>query len=364
MKYLTDLKQIININSYTKNKNGVDTVGTIMSNWLKQLGFIETSYYRENIGNHQLFTSEKRTGIKILLLGHNDTVFPPNTFEEYVEDETWVYGPGVCDMKGGNIVALEALRNIFNTNKKIFNIDFLLVSDEETGSDDSKTVTLSLAKDYDYCFVFEAAGENMEVVTQRKGVGTFTIVIEGKASHAGNSYDKGIDANLEASYKLQELVKLTNLNLQTTVNVGKINGGIGANTISPKCELLLELRYTSNEEKQRVLNSLNTIVNQSFVKGTISTLSGSIQRDVMEENSKQLDLITEIEKITNSKILTEKRGGVSDANIVASCGVVTLDGFGPFGDGDHTIKERALKSSFQERIDLMTKILVHFQNNN
>lgn len=363
MDYLNNLEKIININSYTKNKQGVDGVGSIMSKWLEELGFKLTTYKNELIGNHLLFTSEKRLGKKILLLGHNDTVFPQKSFEGFFQDKTWVYGPGVCDMKGGNIVALQSLRNIHKKNNEIYNIDFLLVSDEETGSDDSKEVTASLAPNYDYCFVFEAAGANMEVVTQRKGVGTFTITIDGLAAHAGNHYDKGIDANLEASYKLQELVKLTNLELQTTVNVGKINGGIGANTISPKCELLLEIRYTTNDEKIRVLNALNKITNTSYVSGTISTLTGSIQRDVMQENEKQLELIKELEVITNTKILTEKRGGVSDANIVASCGVTTLDGFGPFGDGDHTIKERALKSSFESRIELMTKILNYFQTN-
>lgn len=363
MDYLKDLESIVNINSYTKNKTGVDLVGQKMASWLKALEFELFTYKRENIGNHLLFSSQKKSGKKILLLGHNDTVFPPDSFEGFKQDEIWVYGPGVCDMKGGNIVALQALRNIFEKNKQIFNIDFLLVSDEETGSDDSKGLTASIAANYDYCFVFEAAGENLEVVTQRKGVGTFTITIEGLASHAGNHYDKGIDANLEASFKLQELVKLTNLELQTTVNVGKINGGIGANTISPKCELLLEIRYTTNDEKIRVLKSLENIANTSYVKGSKSTLNGAIQRDVMQENAKQLEFIKELENITNTTILKEKRGGVSDANIVASCGVTTLDGFGPFGDGDHTIKERALKSSFTSRIELMTKILNHFQKN-
>jgi glutamate carboxypeptidase len=324
-----------------------------MSIWLEDLGFQKNSYSRELIGDHLLFLSKKKNGTKILLLGHNDTVFPPDTFESVTEDEDWIYGPGACDMKGGNIVALQALRNIYNQNNEIFNIDFLLVSDEESGSDDSKFLTSDIAKNYDLCFVFEAAGENMEVVTQRKGVGTFTIHIEGKAAHAGNHYSKGIDANLEASYKLQELVKLTNLDLETTVNVGKINGGIGANTISPKCEITLELRYTLSDEKERVLNAIDRIVKKSYVQGSVSTLIGSIQRDVMEENSNQLELINTIEKIANIKQLTEKRGGVSDANIVASCGVTTLDGFGPYGDGDHTVKERALKSSFQTRIDLL-----------
>ena len=364
MDYLKDLQQICKINSFTKNKQGVDEVALVMKQWLKAIGFELTTYLRDDIGNHQLFSTPKTKGEKILLLGHNDTVFPEGTFDSYHEDDSWVYGPGVCDMKGGNIVALEALKELYKKNGKIENIDFLLVSDEETGSDDSKFITLELAKNYDYCFVFEAAGENLEVVTGRKGVGTYTITIHGKASHAGTSYNKGINANLEASYKLQELVSLTNLEVGTTVNVGKITGGIGANTISPKCELLLEIRYKTNSERDRLLHALNRITNKSYVEGTTSILEGLIQRDVMEPNEKQLEFIKKLESITNQTIPTEQRGGVSDANHVASCGVITIDGFGPFGDGDHTVNERALKSSFVQRIEMMTKILQHHQSNN
>ncbi len=361
MTYFSDLKTIININSYTKNKFGVDKTSSIMTKWFKELEFKVDIFKRENIGNHNLYTSSKTDGIKILLLGHNDTVFPQGKFENFSEDDEWVYGPGVCDMKGGNIVALQALRNLFKENGKIENIDMLLVSDEETGSDDSKSLTAKLAKNYDVCFVFEAAGENLEVVTGRKGVGTFTIEIEGKASHAGVRYASGINANLEASYKLIELTKLTNLEIGTTVNVGKIEGGIGANTISPSATLLLELRYTQNSERDRLLESLESITNTSYVEGTKAKLSGLIQRDVMEANESQQELIKKIENFTNIQLPTEQRGGVSDANIVASQGVTTLDGFGPFGDGDHTIKERALKSSFKQRIELITQILLHHQ---
>jgi len=363
MKYLSDLQTICEINSFTKHKEGVDAVGKQMQEWLEKINFKTITYERETLGNHQLFTSPKVDGTKILLLGHNDTVFPEGAFDSYHQDEDWVYGPGVCDMKGGNIVALEALKEIYKKNKKITNIDFLLVSDEESGSDDSKFVTLELAKNYDYCFVFEAAGTELEIVTGRKGVGTYTITCEGKAAHAGTSYLKGINANLEATYKLQELTKLTNIDIGTTVNVGKITGGIGANTISPKCELLLEIRYNRNSERDRLLNALENITNTNYVEGTISKLDGLIQRDVMEPNDKQLHFITKLEKITNLKIKTEQRGGVSDANHVSSCGVITLDGFGPFGDGDHTVHERALKSSFDQRIKMMTNILLEHQEN-
>lgn len=363
MSYLTDLKKIVNINSYTQNKHGVDEVGKIMSNWLCELGFTQETFQRELIGDHLLFKTPKKNGLKILLLGHNDTVFPPGYFEEFSEDENWVYGPGVCDMKGGNIVALESLRNIYKKNGEIFNIDFLLVSDEETGSDDSKEVTSKLAKEYDLCFVFEAAGENLELVTSRKGVGRYIIKIEGKASHAGTSYTKGINANLEGAIKLQKYSELINLNEGTIVNVGKCEGGIGINTVSPHFEMMMEFRFDKKTEQKRVMKSVEDITNISFVEGTKSYAEGIIQRGVMEENSRQLDLIEFFEKLLGYKIPKESRGGVSDANIVSSCGVTTLDGFGPFGDGDHTLKERALKSSFEQRIKMMSKILAYYQNN-
>jgi len=361
MNYFDDLKTIVKINSYTKNKSGVDEVGLIFDKWLKEIGFDVDIYKRESIGNHRHYKSKKTfNSKKLLLLGHLDTVFPPNRFEHYSEDEEWIYGPGVCDMKGGNIVMLEALRKVRQEGIGIQNIDILLVSDEETGSDNSKYLTSSLARDYDYCFVYEASGKNMEVVTGRKGVGTFFVNITGKAAHAGNSYEDGCDSNLEASYKLQKLTELTDIKLGTTVNVGKIDGGIGANTISPHANLTFELRYKSTDEKQRVIQAIDNIVNTSYVAGTSAVLSGGIQRDVMQTSSYSLKLIENIQKITGIKLKSEERGGVSDANIISSCGVVTIDGFGPFGDGDHTVHERALKSSFASRIELSKMLFKYF----
>ena len=114
MKYLIDLETIVNINSYTQNKSGVDKVSRIMTTWLEKLGFSPTVYERELIGDHILHVTPKEENLpNILLLGHNDTVFPEGYFEGFTQDEEFIYGPGVCDMKGGNIVALQALRNLF-----------------------------------------------------------------------------------------------------------------------------------------------------------------------------------------------------------------------------------------------------------
>jgi len=363
VSYLLDLKKVVDINSFTQNKMGVDTVGQIFDGWLAALGFDVTIYQRELIGEHRLYKSARTEGKKLLLLGHLDTVFPQGKFENFSEDADWVYGPGVCDMKGGNIVLLEALRQLHTEDVEIANIDVLFVSDEETGSDDSKLLTAKLAPDYDYCLVYEAAGEHAEVVTGRKGVGTFFVDITGVAKHAGNFYADGVDANLEAALKLQKLVALTDLSRGTTVNVGKFEGGIGANTISPHAHLTFELRYKTTAERERVLTAIDEIVTASYVEGTHSQLSGGIQRDVMMSSAESLEFVTDIERITGTKLPSEERGGVSDANIVSSCGVITLDGFGPFGDGDHTVHERANKKSFEERIALSKSLLGHFIKN-
>lgn len=355
-----DLRHICEINSHTKNKAGVDKVGDLFDGWLEAIGFDPIHYKRELIGAHRHYKSPAKPGKKLLLLGHLDTVFPEGKFESYHEDDAWVYGPGVCDMKGGNLVALEALRRLHREQIAIHNIDLLLVSDEETGSDDSKYLTAELAGNYDYCLVYEAAGINGEVVVGRKGVGTFTIDITGVAKHAGNFYADGIDANLEASYKLQKLVALTDLSRGTTVNVGKMEGGIGANTISPHAHLLFEIRYKTQTERNRLLDAIEEIVNTSYVPGTTAKLGGGIQRDVMQHTKETDRFVRALEKIGGTPLPTEERGGVSDANIVSAAGVLTLDGFGPFGDGDHTVHERALKKSFEERVALSQTLFKFF----
>ena len=91
-------------------------------------------------------------------------------------------------------------------------------------------------------------------------------------------------------------------------------------------------------------------------------MSGGLQRDVMEPTTAQQALLDELQQIIGESFTTERRGGVSDANVVAAAGVPTLDGFGPFGDGDHTVHERALKKSFDERLIQVTKILTAFNS--
>jgi glutamate carboxypeptidase len=80
----------------------------------------------------------------------------------------------------------------------------------------------------------------------------------------------------------------------------------------------------------------------------------------MQPSCEQAKFVEHINTLCSIQLPTEKRGGVSDANIVSSQGVATLDGWGPYGDGDHTVDERASKNSFIERIDLVSEVFEHF----
>ena len=120
------------------------------------------------------------------------------------------------------------------------------------------------------------------------------------------------------------------------------------------------MRFTQASERTRFLAEIKRIVDTSYVKGVSANLSGGIQRDVMQPDKKQAALLGKLESILGERLATEQRGGVSDANVISAAGVATVDGFGPFGDGDHTLNERACKKSFVRRLEQVSKILLAF----
>ncbi len=354
------LKELVEINSFTRNPEGVNRVGVVMSGFLSRLGFQEEVHERRGIGHHQVFTRGGE-GKRLLFLTHKDTVFPEDSgFDELHVEGDRVTGPGVIDMKGGIVVLLYALKMLQDMGIAFrSHCTITAASDEEAGSEDSRAVTEAAAEGKDYCLVFECGGEKGELCTSRKGVGTFFIDIQGKAAHAGHSYTLGVDANLELAKKLIETQALTDLEKGTTVNVGEISGGIGANTISPPARMTIDLRFEEPEEGERVHRRLGEIAAKSHVPGTASRLSGIIQRPVMVETRATRDFLGLVSRAVGEPIPSEHRGGVSDANFTAALGVPTLDGFGPSGGDDHKPTEHMTVDTLFQRISLLARLLVH-----
>ena len=356
---LAYLKSLSDINSYTGNPHGVNVVGDRVAQTLVAIGFSEKRHTRKTIGDHRYFGRPGFGGKNILFSCHLDTVFPPDLgFHECIVGDPITRGPGVIDMKGGITVLLHTLKMLDDLGlRRPSSYHIFFSSDEETGSEDARPLVEDIAKGKDYGLVFECGGSNHEVVSARKGVGTFWIDIEGRAAHAGNDWAHGIDANLEAAHKLIELRNLSDLDRGTTVNVGQISGGIGANTISPNSQLLIDIRFTHQEEGERTLEGLRRIARETFVPGSRATLRGGIQRPVMEETKGNRDFAARVHWLSEGTIHPEKRGGVGDANFIGFAGVPTLDGFGPVGGKDHTPEEFMITQSLFDRMELLARVL-------
>jgi len=362
VEILDFLTALVEVNSYTGNRDGVNRVGDTVRDVMVNLGFNETRFPRETIGDHRLFT-RPGPGKRVLFSCHLDTVFPPDLgFDRCTVGDEVTTGPGVVDMKGGITVLLQTLIMLDRLRLRPPSVYSVMFSaDEETGSEDARNLVEALAAAKDYGLVFECGGANGEVVSARKGVGTFRVDVEGRAAHAGNDYAQGVNANLEAAHKLVELQGLTDLGRGTTVNVGQMGGGIGANTISPNAFLVVDFRYAAPEEADRVVARLGEITAHAHVPGTVSRLSGRVQRPVMVETDATRAFVELVREVSGGAIAAEHRGGVGDANFIAAAGVPTLDGFGPVGGKDHTVEEFMLTRSLFDRIDLLGRVLLRLE---
>ncbi len=149
-----------------------------------------------------------------MLLGHLDTVYPDGTAAArpmHVEGGK-LLGPGVCDMKGGLLVGMYALRALQQAGFVDFEeLSFFFNSDEEVSSPVSKSAYLAEAKGVDAALVLESARPNGNIVSSRKGSGTYRLHVTGRSAHAGVEPEKGINAVVELAHRILALQNLDGL---------------------------------------------------------------------------------------------------------------------------------------------------------
>ena len=353
---------ICEINSYTCNKNGTDTVSRLIVDNLEGILPDHRISGQTEVGDHHILGSGKE-GKAVYLLGHTDTVFPPDhPFQTCRRKGEWLYGPGTADMKGGLAVMVYALRALHETGLiEPLNLTLILGSDEEKGAATSRMIYEEERGNARACLVGECAGSNGEIVTSRNGKAGGRLECTGVDRHVGSGKGDKASAILELAHQTIAMESLNGLMPGVKVNVGRIEGGLGPATVASGAECLIDLRWEEEEHYLVLLEQMKQISSRRHQAGASSRFTLLNHRPAMRAGPGTEDLFQRLQRVAarlGQKIAPSHRYGTSDGNFFGAAGVPTLDGFGPVGEKDHTEAERVKIASLHERTALLALFLL------
>lgn len=297
-----------------------------------------------------------------LVIGHCDTVWPVGTLSTMPvrHEQGLFWGPGAYDMKAGLVQGLFAVESLTAVGMGTLRVTpvFVINSDEEIGSRDSTRLIARLSRRADRCFVLEPSlGADGKLKTARKGVGRFTVHVQGRAAHAGLDPGAGASAILELSLVIQKLFALNDLERGITVNVGTIDGGLGPNVVAPRSEAVVDVRVPTGEDAARIEHAIHAL--RPETPGTEIHVEGSIGRPPMERttrNQKLWKLAQEGARQLGIEVEQTTAGGGSDGNTTSQY-APTLDGLGAVGAGAHAVTEHVIVQRMMERAALLARLL-------
>lgn len=299
---------------------------------------------------------------QILILGHADTVWPLGTLEAmpFREADGRLWGPGVLDMKAGLAFCLYAARALRDLDIAVRRkVVLLVVSDEEVGSASSRALTEAEARRSHYVLVLEpGSGIAGKLKTARKGVGQYSIFVEGKASHAGVDFENGASAIVEAARQVVAVAGFTDLPRGTTVNPGVMQGGTRTNVIAAQARVDVDVRVprlSDAEELDRKFRALTAVNPRCKIR-----IEGGLNRPPMERTPQIAAVFEKARGIAAEMgvaLEESATGGGSDGNFTAALGVPTLDGLGAVGEGAHAVNESVIVDRIAERVALLAGLL-------
>ncbi len=358
------IRQLVETESPSDNKQAVDRLGALTAGRFEGLGGHAKFHRVQSFGDHlQVDFDGSRGGKSVLLLGHLDTVYPMGTLATMpcrVADGR-LFGPGAFDMKSGIALmlhAIEALRS-WHHDTLPRPVNILLVSDEEVGSETSRRITENLAKKSAAVLVLEPShGPSGAVKTARKGIGEYTLKVTGKAAHSGLDFEKGQSAILELARQIIAISKLTDMKRGLTLNVGTVQGGTRVNVIPAEASAVLDVRVARKQDAAGIDRRLRSL--KPFNRKCKLEIAGGMNRPPMERTPTVAALFkkaSEIAKQLGWKLEEAAVGGGSDGNFTAALGTPTLDGLGGVGEGAHATHESILISELPRRAALLAELI-------
>lgn len=360
------IRELVEMESPSDSKQAVDRIARFVAQKFEAIGGRTHFHPSTEFGDSLQVDFDGRTPAArakpVLLLGHYDTVYPLGTLAQMpckIESGR-LYGPGALDMKSGialMLYAIEALQVWHGAVPRPVTV--FLVADEEVGSPSSRKITESLAKKSAGVLVLEpAAGLKGAVKTARKGVGEYSVRVNGVAAHAGLDPGKGHSAIVELARQIGVIAELNNLREGLTLNPGVIQGGTRSNVIAAEASAAIDVRITNAKQSDRIDRRLHSL--KPFDKHCRLEITGGINRMPMERTSGVAALYKKAQGIAGQvkwKLEEAAVGGGSDGNFTAGMGIPTLDGMGGVGDGAHAMHEHIVISELPRRALLLAGMM-------
>lgn len=368
-RFLAELRELVVIDSGTDDPVGVNAVHDVLEAWMRRDGWelerCRCGPIADGTALGDLLVGRIEGGGRgaVLLVGHADTVFGRGTAAARplrVEGRR-VLGPGVCDMKGGLVLGLAAVRALRElAAEDLGRVTFLITPDEEIGSPASQERIRTEAGRHDVALVLEAAREDGSIVSARKGVTTARIRLRGRAAHAGVEPERGRSALLAAARLLLALQELNDPARGTTVNVGVLRGGSRPNVVPELAELEVDLRATTLGAQERAEEAVRELAARPWVEGVLAELELVREHAPMERTPAAERLVALARGLAAElgfDLRDASTGGCSDANTIAALGVPTLDGLGPVGGDDHSEREWIELTTVPDRAALLAGLI-------
>lgn len=366
------LKRAVNINSGTMNFDGVKKVGELFKAELQQLGFQTELTNGDAYGRagHLIARREGKKGPKFLLIGHLDTVFELDSpFQEFTMlSETMMKGPGVADMKGGDVIiilAMKALREAGVLDD--MTIEIIMTGDEEKSGEPielSKKELIEGAKRSDIALGFENGDNNPKtIVISRRGSSEWQLKVTGQPAHSSQIFTKdiGVGAIYETSRILNafylQLSKEKNLTFNPGFIIGgtdlKLNDDLTGGTAFGKDNVVAQhtlvkgdIRATSPEQLKRAQELMKQIVATNYPNTSAELLfnSGGYPPLALTEGNTELlkfyDRVSQDLGLGAVTAVNPRNAGAADISFTSGHVDMALDGLGlTGGSGDHTIEE-------------------------
>lgn len=367
--FLVDLKTIVNIDSGTYTREGINQVTTYLQTRFRDFGFNTSVDEQQEYGNHLVATHKgsAANGPRILIIGHTDTVFPegevarrPFTLGERAGRQI-ATGPGILDMKAGLLMGMYGLYLLIQADEANYqSVTFIYNSDEEIGSPSSHPLIQEIAARSDAVIVLEPGRQLNSIVSSRRGIGRYRVEVHGISAHAGVNPESGRNAILELAHQIINLQAINGTIPGTALNVGIVGGGERTNIVPDYAYCEIDVRVSTHENIKAIEQAMHNVTQKTVLDGTTVTLSGAIRKMPFQKTGGSTQL-TELAHRAGQEIGIQiedvMSGGSSDGNTTASMGIPTIDGLGAGGADAHNPGEYIELDYLPTRIALITSLL-------